>query len=154
MVGYPSDDIDGRVGHVSIDGLRTIENTFVDLEPLIKSSEITPSLIAPRFLRIHLSDGIDQAPNCRFDIVWYQAGHYYFHYADSHGINWRFDRHPKHSAPNKHFHKPPDAASSETDPSCIAVEIPSLVAMAVWKMFHAAYTKGNFSQLNEDYNPP
>lgn len=154
MAHIPADDLDGEIGQTSVDGLRNVENVFWDNEPFVVETAIKPSIIQPRYLAITLEDGICQAESSRFDIVWYQSNAYYFHYTDDTDLNWRFDRHPKESAPNKHFHPPPAADSSRVEESCIKVEYPQLVAMAVWMQFRAAYEANDIGVLNEATNPP
>lgn len=110
-------------------------------------------------LHVELSDGLDDADTARFDIRWSELDNYSFHYVDSAGVNWRFDRHPNTHLPEAHFHPPqdatrPDVSTAAAEPSCIRVEEVSLVTRAVIAMWRAAYESGDRGRLNSSSNPP
>lgn len=81
---------------------------------------------------------------------WSTTGHYGFHYEES-SLAFRYDRHPNPHAPEKHVHLPPDAEATER--SCIEVERPELVALAVLERWRAAVGSG-VEALNDGENPP
>ena len=67
-----------------------------------------------------MGEGFGSNPSGRFDIVWTERDCYNFHYIETDGVDFRFDRHPEPNVPQKHFHEPPDANTSVL--SCIEVE--------------------------------
>jgi hypothetical protein len=92
-------------------------------------------------------EGIEEAG--RFEIRWSTTGSYGFHYEGA-DLSFRFDRHPNPHSPEKHVHLPPDA--TETERSCIAVERPELVTLAVLERLRAVVESGP-SVLNEGADP-
>lgn len=148
-----TEEFSGDVGRPDPTTMRSIEQWIFDREPLADEAAFDDAL-HPTELQISFSDGIGDAEWCRLDVTWYQFGAYRFHYVDATGTNWRFDRHPNPHSPEKHFHAPPDAASHEAVESCIEVEEPRLVVLAVWKLWRRAYEDGDFSVLNAATDPP
>ncbi|MCH7660055.1 MAG: hypothetical protein IH933_05570 [Euryarchaeota archaeon] len=134
----------------------------------------------PTTLSITLSDGF-HGPE-RFDIRWSRRGYYSFHYREPDAdLDFRFDRHPNphndgcrpfpviadphrrspessdnrpYHSPEKHFHPPPDAARADAEPSCIEVELPDLVALAVVKAWRHGYESEDMGIVNTIENPP
>ncbi|MFD1599676.1 hypothetical protein [Halobellus rarus] len=53
---------------------------------------------------------------------------------DEQGVNFRFDYHPKPNAPDKHFHAPPEARSSDPEPSCIVATEPTVIPRVVERL--------------------
>ena len=149
----PPEELTGDVGAPDAAELQTIRDLFLQDEPLVEDA-IFDSILAPRELRIQFVDGIGDATWCRLDITWYTSGAYRFHYVDESDVNWRFDRHPNDHSPEKHFHKPPAAASETALQSCITVEEPRLVARAVLNILRRAYETGSVAELNTAQNPP
>ncbi|EMA48374.1 hypothetical protein C448_03826 [Halococcus morrhuae DSM 1307] len=164
-------DRTGEFGAISLPALRRIRNLWVELEPPVTDTGYDDP-IDPTELSIELADGFDDADTARFDIQWSELDNYSFHYVDSDGVNWRFDRHPNTHSPEAHFHPPPDSSESGEDrldslgspppktptaaaePSCIRVEEVSLVTRAVIVMWRAAYESGDCDRLNSSSNPP
>lgn len=143
----------GEFGAIYHPALKRIRNLWVDLEPLVEATGYD-DVVEPTELRIELTDGIETAESARFDVQWSELKMYSFHYIDSAGVNWRFDRHPNPHSPEKHFHPPPDASSAEAEPSCIRVEEVSLVTRAVHTLWRLAYETEDRSRLNSLSNPP
>ncbi|WP_133305156.1 hypothetical protein [Halonotius pteroides] len=84
-------------------------------EPLVEAAEFdTP--VSPSELLVKFETGLETAG--RFEITWWEAGAYRFHYTEPGGIDFRFDKHPKDGAPQVHYHSPPDATTAE--PSLLA----------------------------------
>jgi hypothetical protein len=146
-------DRTGEFGAISLPALRRIRNLWVDLESLVTDTGYDDS-IDPTELSIELADGLGDADTARFDIQWSVLDNYSFHYVDSAGVNWRFDRHPNPHSPEAHFHPPPDAPTATAEPSFIRVEEVSLVTRAVIAMWRAAYESGDRERLNSLSNPP
>jgi hypothetical protein len=69
-------------------------------------------------------------------------------------VNWRFDRHPNTHSHEVHFHPPPEAATTDAEPSCIDVTEVSLVTRAVHAMWRAAYDDDEMDWLDSVSNPP
>lgn len=148
----PSSELGGDVGRISVDVLTDIRDLFLEGEPLVADWSWDDPIIQ-RTLHIHFSAGI-AADWSRLDVTWYSSGAYSFHYVDADDRHWRFDRHPNDHSPEKHFHEPPDAASSAAAPSCITVEEPGLVARAVWKLWRRAVETDSFDAINSAHDPP
>lgn len=146
------DDRTGEFGAIYLPALQRIRTLWLDVEPLVKEPSFD-DVINPTTLRIELTDGIGDADWARLDIQWSTLGMYSFHYVDSNDMNWRFDRHPNPHSPERHFHPPPDAASTDADASCITVTEVSLVARAVHALWRAAYEYDDVSRLNSASNP-
>ncbi len=143
----------GEFGPIYVPALQRIRNVWVDLEPLVDDTRFD-SVVSPTTLHIALSDGIGEAETARIDVQWSELGMYSFHYADGENVNWRFDRHPNTHSPEKHFHVPPGASSSDAEDSCIQVTEVSLVARAVHALWREAYETGECDRLNSRPNPP
>lgn len=143
----------GEFGTIYLPALRRIRDLWVDLEPLVVDTGYD-DLVHPTELRVVLSDGIGGADSARIDIQWSELDNYSFHYTDSTGVNWRFDRHPNTHSPERHFHPPADGGTGDPEPSCIRVDEVSLVTRAVHKLWRAAYERGDPKRLNSLSNPP
>lgn len=150
--GFP-DEITGDIGAPDASDMRLIRNLFLADEPLVETATFD-SVLHPNEFRIRFTDGVGDAEWCRLDITWYTSGAYRFHYVDSEGMNWRFDRHPNTHSPEKHFHEPPNGNAKATQPSCITVEEPRLVARAALQLWRRAYTNRSFTELNTAHDPP
>ena len=146
-------DRTGEFGTIYFPALQRIRNLWVDLEPLVSDTGYD-DIVDPTEVWIELADGLGDADSARFDIQWSELGNYSYHYVDSSGVNWRFDRHPCPHSPEKHFHPPPDASTVEAEPSCISVEAVSLVTRAVYSLWRASYDGGSLSRPNSASNPP
>jgi len=147
------EDIDGDLGSLDEFALDEIRKVFNREEPVVAEVGF-PDLIDPQELKVYFETGIVDADDARFDVRWFRSGYYNFHYTDSTGRDFRWDYHPKEGAPDKHFHPPPDAASADPTPSCIAVEQPELVARAVHKLWRRAFDTSSLANLNTAENPP
>ena len=132
--------------------LQRIRNLWLGLEPLVDETAYD-DVVAPTELQLSLSDGLGDAERARLDIQWSELGMYSFHHVDSDDVNWRFDRHPSTHSPEMHFYPPPEAATTDAEPSCLDVTEVSLVTRAVDAMWRAAYDD-DFVQLNSASNPP
>jgi len=73
---------------------------------------------------------------------------YLYHYTEDEGIDYRYDRHPRAHAPEKHFHEPPDA-SHDIVRSCIEVEVVPLVTLAVLQLWRDTVDSGDLNQLQQ-----
>ncbi|WP_435197139.1 hypothetical protein [Natronomonas sp. EA1] len=154
-------DRSDEFGTIYLPALRRIRDLWTDLEPLtVETGYDDP--INPTELRVTLDDGIDAADTARIDIQWSTLDNYTFHYTDSAGLNWRFDRHPNTHSPERHFHPPAEDGTREgsndgtvdPEPSCIQVGEVSLVTRAVHKLWRVAYESGDPTRLNTLSNPP
>lgn len=143
----------GEFGPIYLPALRRIRNLWLGLEPLVEDTRYDDP-VAPTELHVDLSDGIGAAGSARIDVQWSERHMYSFHYVDSNDVNWRFDRHPNTHSPGAHFHPPPDASTSNAEPSCIDVEEVSLVGRAIHALWRAAYDHDDLSRLNTLSNPP
>ena len=141
----------GAFGAIYLPALRRIRDLWLELEPLVDDARYDDP-VDPAELQIDLSDGLLAADCARLDVQWSEFDNYTFHYSDDLGLNWRFDRHPNHHAPDAHFHPPPDA--SDSVPSCIGVQEVSLVGRAVHALWRTAYDGGDLSVLNDATDPP
>lgn len=151
----PDADLESDVGNLDVDSMVAVRDAFVGLDGLVDRERTgLDSVIDPTVLRIGLEDGIGDAEWCRFDVKWYRTSHYNVHHVDDAGVNYRYDYHPKAGADDRHFHPPPDAPSTDVEPSCIGVETPTLVARAVHKLWRRAYRSGSLAGLDEAANPP
>lgn len=128
------DDIAGSFGPIDSTALSHIRTLFDDTEPLVEETEFDDP-IAPTLLRVYLVDGFG-SPG-RFDIRWSEYDQYSIHYTET-DLDCRFDFHPNPHSSNKHFHPPPDARSTAAVRSCIEVQRPELVALAVVQCWRAA----------------
>jgi hypothetical protein len=143
----------GEFGAVYLPALRRIRDLWLELEPLVDATSYD-DVVAPTELQVELTDGLGSADAARFDIQWSELDMYSFHYVDTAGVNWRFDRHPNTHSPEAHFHPPPAAVTTRADPSCIDVTEVSLVTRAVHVMWRAAYENDDTNYLNSISNPP
>jgi len=143
----------GEFGPIYLPALQRIRDLWLELEPLVDETGYD-DVVSPTELQISLSDGLGNAESARLDIQWSELGMYSFHYVDSDDVNWRFDRHPNTHSPEIHFHRPPEAATTDAESSCIDVTEVSLVTRAVHAMWRAAYEDGDIEQLNSASNPP
>ncbi|WP_115864082.1 hypothetical protein [Halorussus litoreus] len=147
------DDRAGRFGPIYLPSLQRIRDLWLELEPLVDATSYD-DVVAPTELHISLTDGLEDADAARIDIQWSELGMYSFHYVDSDGVNWRFERHPNTHSPEIHFHPPPDGATTAAESSCIDVTEVSLVARAVHALWRTAYEDEDVEQLNSASNPP
>ena len=143
----PDDDLDGDLGTLDVASMDEIRSAFTGLDGLVEKAGF-PTLADPKVLKVRFSDGIGDAEDGRFDVKWYRKGYYSFHYTDSTERNFRWDHHPKAGAPDKHFHPPPDAPSTNPEASCISAVDPPVVARVVHKLWRRAYDTGGTEQLN------
>lgn len=146
-------DRTGEFGPIDLPALRRIRNHWLEFEPLVDDTEYDDP-VSPTELHVDLTDGIGTAATARFDIQWSELAMYSFHYTDSEGVDWRFDRHPNTHSPTAHFHPPPNASTPDARPSSIAVTEVSLVTRAVHAMWRTAYDHDDLSRLNNASNPP
>lgn len=142
----------GDTGPIDYDALVKIREIFLDSEPLVNRHSLDDRLAPRPELNITVDAGFRSSSSGRFDIVWTEKNCYHFHYIEENGIEFRFDRHPEPSVPEKHFHEPPDAAARV--PSCINVEPPELVTRAVLHCWRTALSRDDPAQLNSQSNPP
>lgn len=152
-VGIPPEERSTDLGVPDVMTMQRTRDIVTQDEPLIEQAQFD-SVLDPQELQIRFADGIGDAEWCRIDVTWYTSGAYRFHYTDSDGRNWRFDKHPNPHSAEKHFHQPPDASSETATQSCIQVEEPRLVARAVLKLWRRAYERGTFDEVNTAENPP
>jgi len=146
-------DRSGDFGPIYLSALQRIPTIWLDLEPLVEETAFD-DVVNPTELHIDLEDGIGDADWARIDVQWSTLDMYSFHYVDGEGLNWRFDRHPNPHSPERHFHPPPTAATSDAVPSCIEVTEVSLVTRAVHALWRAAYDHDDVDRLNSASNPP
>lgn len=142
----------GDTGPIDYEALEEIRDVFLETEPLVSQHSLDNRLDPRPELRITVEAGFGASSSGRFDIVWTEKNCYHFHYTETDGIEFRFDRHPEPNAPAKHFHEPSDATSRVH--SCIEVEQPELVTRAVLKCWRTALSEDNLSTLNSESNPP
>lgn len=152
-VGVPESELTGEIGPPDVATMQSIRDVFLDHEPLVASASFD-SALEPGELVVEFEDGIGPAEECRIDVTWFRSGTYRFHYVDSEGVDWRFDRHPNPHSPEKHFHEPPDARTHDAVESCIEVERPELVARSVLKLWRRGYETASLDDLNTATNPP
>lgn len=146
-------DASGGIGAPDAGELLKIRDLLLAEEPLVVDASLD-DLLTPQAVHVAFADGIGDATWCRLEATWYTSGAYRFHYVDGNDVNWRFDRHPNPHAPEKHFHRPPEADSETAIHSCIEVAEPRLVTRAVMKLWRRAYDTGSLSELNDARNPP
>ena len=147
-----NDDRAGEFGSIYLPALQRIRDLWIELEPLVETTSYD-DIVSPTELHIDLADGIGSAEAARFDIQWSELDMYTFQYVDTEDRNWRFDRHPNTHSPEKHFHPPPDAATTACEPSCTNVSEVSLVTRAVHAGWRVAYEHADTSRLNTLSNP-
>lgn len=143
----------GEFGAIYLPALQRIRDLWLELEPLVEATSYD-DIVAPTELQIRLSTGIGSADGARLDIQWSKRDMYSFHYVDTADVNWRYDRHPNTHSPEVHFHPPPDAATTNTEPSCIDVTEVSLVTRAVHTLWRSAYEANDLNRLNSASDPP
>ena len=134
------------VGPVSYPVLQQILDLLVAEEPLVEAAEFdTP--VSPSELLVAFETGLETAG--RFEITWWEAGAYRFHYTEPDGVDFRFDRHPKDGAPQAHVHPPPDAGAAE--PSLLAgttqPQVVTRVIVSQWRS--AIIEQRDLTLLNE-----
>lgn len=152
-VGISGDELTGELGPPDPTVMQEIRDRFLEHEPLVESAGFD-SVLHPLELIVSFEDGIGPTDWCRIEVTWFRSGAHRLHYVDNEGVNWRFDRHPNPHSPEKHFHEPSDAVSTTAVDSCIRVEEPKLVALAVLKLWRRAYETGDLGGLNEASDPP
>lgn len=131
-------DLSGPVGPVEYAVLRQIRDQLSSEEPLVESAAFDDP-VNPTELVVEFAAGLD-SPG-RLEITWWATGAYRFHYTEPDGVDFRFDRHPKESAPDAHFHPPPDAGCAE--PSFLAdVTRPQIATRAVVARWRRAIVEG------------
>ena len=143
-------ELSGAFGPIDSTALTHIRTLFCETEPLVNETEFDDP-IAPTVLHVHLTTGFGSSG--RFDIRWSEYDYYSIHYTEP-DLDYRFDRHPNPHSPEKHFHRPPNVHSKAAVPSCIEVERPELVALAVVQRWRDALGKDDSSILNDVDNPP
>jgi len=134
------------IGPVSHPVLQQIRDLLVTEEPLVVVAEFdTP--VSPSELLVEFETGLETAG--RFEITWWEAGAYRFHYTEPDGVDFRFDRHPKDGAPQAHFHPPPDAGAAE--PSLLAgASQPQVVTRVIVSQWRSAIIEQeDLTLLNE-----
>ncbi|WP_276257986.1 hypothetical protein [Haloglomus litoreum] len=129
-----TDEFSGSVGPVDYPVLRQIRDLLLEEEPLVDSVGFDDP-VNPTELVVEFTTGLD-TPG-RFEITWWASGAYRFHYTESSGFDFRFDNHPKDSAPDAHFHPPPDAGRAQ--PSFLTgVVQPQIVTRAILSRWRRA----------------
>lgn len=144
--------LSGNTGPIDYEALRRIRDIFLENEPLVTHHDLSARLAPQPELSITVSEGFGAIPSGRFDIVWTERDCYNFHYTETEGINFRFDRHPEPNGPEKHFHEPPDATTRVA--SCIEVEQVEVVTHGVLKCWRTALERDDPSLVNSQSNPP
>ena len=142
----------GNTGPVDYDALQQIRDIFLTIEPLVTHHNLSGRLDPQPELNITVSEGFGASPSGRFDIVWTERDCYNFHYTETDGVDFRFDRHPEPNVPEKHFHEPPNANTRA--PSCIDVEQVEVVTRGVLKCWRTALERDDASLVNTQSNPP
>jgi hypothetical protein len=89
-----------------------------------------------------------RAETGRFDVTWTEKGYDRYHYTESGGFDYRYDRHPRSDVSEKHVHEPPDAGHDAVS-SCIEVEVVPLVTLAVLQLWRDAVESGDPSRLQQ-----
>lgn len=145
-------DEHGTFGPIDPDALHRIRDVFVRHEPLVETADVD-SPVRPTTLSVTVTAGFD-SPG-RFDVRWSRHEFYSYHYQEpDDGIGFRFDRHPNPHSPEKHFHPPPDASREAAEPSCIEVELPDVVTLAVLEAWRHALDHGDVAFVNRLDDPP
>ncbi|XGI82721.1 hypothetical protein ACEU6E_05395 [Halorutilales archaeon Cl-col2-1] len=141
----------GEFGEVKVSSLRVIRDVFVNHEPLVEEAQLDE--FDPHELQVYFEDGFEKPG--RFDVRWSTRNYFNFHYTEPGEFDFRYDRHPNHHSPEKHFHPPSPQKGERRDPeeSCIEVETDRLVALAVIQLWRQAWEADDFSLLNQG-NPP
>jgi hypothetical protein len=139
----------GEFGEIRPSSLKAIRDVFVDHEPLVEETVLDE--FNPQELRVYYSEGFEESG--RFDVRWGRKNNYNFHYTEGESLDFRYDRHPNHHSPEKHFHAPEDESNEDASESCIHVKQDRLVALAVIQLWREAWENGNLELLNQG-NPP
>lgn len=139
-----------ETGSPDLKRLQTVRTVAEKYEPLVSETRFD-SPVDPQMLQVFVDAGI-WAENARFDVTWTEKGYYRYHYTESEGFNYRYDRHPRTDVPEKHFHEPP-TADHDAVPSCIEVEMVPLVTLAVLQLWRDTVESGNLAHLQQP-NPP
>lgn len=142
----------GNTGPVDYEALRRIRDIFLEAEPLVTRHDLSDRLDPQPELNITVEEGFGSSPSGRFDIVWTERDCYNFHYTETNGVDFRFDRHPEPNAREKHFHESPNA--DPRAPSCIEVEQVEVVTRAVLRCWRTALERDDPSLVNTLSNPP
>lgn len=131
--------ISESVGPVSHPVLQQIREIFLAEEPLVETTRFdTP--ISPTELIVEFETGLNAAG--RFEITWWEQDAYRFHYTETDGVDFRFDNHPKDSAPEAHFHPPPNAGVAE--PSILdGITQPQIVTRVIHSQWRKAVIEQN-----------
>lgn len=142
----------GNTGPVYYDALQQIRDIFLQHEPLVTHHDLSGRLDPQPELNITVGEGFGTRSSGRFDIVWTERDCYNFHYTETNGIEFRFDRHPEPTVQAKHFHQPPDATTRV--PSRIEVEQVAVVTRGVLKCWRTALDRDDPLLVNTLSNPP
>lgn len=142
----------GNTGPIDYEALRRIRDIFLQDEPLVTHHDLSPRLDPQPELNVTVGEGFGSSPSARFDIVWTERDYYNFHYTETGGIDFRFDRHPEPHVQEKHFHEPPDANTRA--PSCVEVEQVDVVTRGVLRCWRTALERDDPSLVNTLSNPP
>lgn len=142
----------GNTGPIDYEALQRIRDIVLEHEPLVTQHDLGKRLDPRPELTVTVDDGFGERSCGRFDIVWTERDCYSFHYTESAGIGFRFDRHPEPDAPEKHFHEPPNA--NRRVPSCIEAEQIDVVTRAVLKCWRTALARDDPAVVNTQSNPP
>jgi len=102
-----TDDLAGPVGPVDTVVLQQIRDLVAQEEPLVEETSFDNPMSLTELV-VELTIGM--AEPGRFEITWWQRDACRYHYTESDGIDFRFDKHPKDNAPDTHFHPPPDGS--------------------------------------------
>ena len=117
-------------GHLDMPPLQTLAQRAAT-HSLVDNWAFNPSSVSPRLLQRFLTESAyptDVTAAC-IDVRWFVTGNYSFHYLEKRDgetelYQCRWDRHPKSTAPQTHFHPTPDvgdAKPSSLDPHHIDV---------------------------------
>jgi len=136
-------DMDGPVGPVDVPVLRQLRDLILGEEPLSESVTFDDP-VNPTELVVGFSTGYQSSG--RMEITWWESGAYRFHYTETGGIDFRFDRHPKDDAPEAHFHPPPNAGVAVSSVLAGATH-PQVVARAVLSQWRAAIVDAETVEL-------
>lgn len=133
-----TESLDGPVGPVSHSTLRQIRDLLLEEEPLVETAAfddpVNPTELVVTFAVGHETPG-------RLEVTWWQRDAYRFHYTEPGGLDFRFDNHPKETAPDAHFHPPPDGSPAE--PSFLdGVSQPQVVTRAILARWRDAVVAG------------
>lgn len=107
-------------GRLDVPTLRVLARRATT-HPLVLDWAFDSSSVSPRLLRLSLN--AHSYPNTvrtvRIDIRWFNTDDYSFHYVEErdgetapHQCRW--DRHPKTTVPQTHFHPPPNTGDAES----------------------------------------